>query len=360
MTSRTTRPLVAVLIRIGLLLALGILLLVEKSQAQQAAEVPATPAASLQTTQPVPGAPRPSPPAPLSEDELQHRYAGKLLFLRGSYLGNDLSFDKEGKINGSPAIGSFTVCAFQVRKITLSKKKLEIEADRYGLHFRGALPFEDEGNAYDQVKISDKPVHLTIEREPIVIPKAKKKTAAAPAGDPGAMAQAHSDQLMNQALENVFASDLDARMLAQLPSYWQGYFASKQQRRPFMPADASVKVLTDGMRPPRVLNAIDPASNEFAQQYGIAGMEMLRTVVDATGNPKEIAISRPIGFGLDERAVDAVKKSHFKPALVNGQPVPVIIDLVVTFRIYSNLTKPGSVAKDSTLAASMADSDVPR
>jgi TonB family protein len=87
---------------------------------------------------------------------------------------------------------------------------------------------------------------------------------------------------------------------------------------------------------------------------------LLRTVVDATGVPREMAIARPIGFGLDEKAVDAIKNSRFRPATLNGQPVPVVVDLVVTFRIYSNRTKPGSVIKGSkatVLAASMGDTD---
>jgi hypothetical protein len=73
-----------------------------------------------------------------------------------------------------------------------------------------------------------------------------------------------------------------------------------------------------------------------------------------------MAIQRPIGFGLDEKAVEAIKNSHFTPATVNGQPVAVVIDLVVTFRIYSNRTKPGSVvkgSKEAVLAASVADTD---
>jgi TonB family protein len=89
-------------------------------------------------------------------------------------------------------------------------------------------------------------------------------------------------------------------------------------------------------------------------------MEQLRTVVDSTGIPRQIVIARPIGFGLDEKAVEAVKNSHFRPATVNGQPVPVVVDLVVTFRIYSNRTKPGSVgkgSKDIVLASAVADSD---
>ena len=111
---------------------------------------------------------------PLSDEELRSRYVGKVIFLRGSYLGDSLTFDKSGKISGSAAVGSFTLSALQISKITLGKKSLEIEADRYGLHYRGALPFEDDGKAYDLVKISNKPVHIAIERELVVVPKAKK------------------------------------------------------------------------------------------------------------------------------------------------------------------------------------------
>jgi hypothetical protein len=333
---------------------------------------------------------------PLTEDDLRARYVGKLIFLRGSYLGDDLQFDMEGKVNGSPAVASFTLSAFEVRKVKLSKHKLEIEADRYGLHFLGALPYEDDAKAFDQVKISKKPVHISIEREVIVIPKVKKdkkkneptpqelaaaqtlktrEAAAATTDAPkpatpaattetyealAAVSPAHSAMVMNKALDNIFASDIDPRMKSHLPEYWKEYFISKSQHRQYMPSDAGIKVVSEGMTPPKVLNSIDPSSNEFAQKYGIAGMELLRTVVDASGIPRQMAIARPIGFGLDEKAVEAVKNSHFTPATLNGQPVPVVIDLVVTFRIYSNRTKPGSVqkgSKETVLAASVADTD---
>jgi TonB family protein len=175
-----------------------------------------------------------------------------------------------------------------------------------------------------------------------------------------AISPAHSAMVMNKALNNIFANDIDPVMMSHLPDYWQEYFNSKSEHRQYMPKDASIKVVSEGMTPPRVLNSIDPSSNEYAQKYGIAGMELLRTVVDATGVPRQMAIARPIGFGLDEKAVDAIKNSRFRPATLNGQPVPVVVDLVVTFRIYSNRTKPGSVtkgSKETVLAASVADTD---
>jgi TonB family protein len=363
-------------------------------QQTAAANVVVAPAATAQTD----AALLKSTP-PLTEDALRARYVGKLIFLRGSYLGDDLNFDVNGKVNGSPTVASFTLSAFEVRKVNLSKHKLEIEADRYGLHYFGALPYEDETKSFDQVKISKKPVHISIEREVIVIPKVKKdkkkkeptpqelaaaqslKTRdaaaapgaaqpAAPAATPAAAAEtnaalaavspAHSAMVMNKALDNIFANNIDQAMMSHLPEYWQQYFVSKSQHRPFMPADASIKVVGDGVTPPQVLNSIDPSSNEYAQKFGIAGMELLRTVVDSTGVPRQIAIARPIGFGLDEKAVEAVKNSHFRPATANGQPVPVVVDLVVTFRIYSNRTKPGSVqkgSKETVLASAVAETD---
>ena len=349
---------------------------------------------------------------PLTEDALNARYVGKLIFLRGSYLGDDLNFDMDGKVNGSPTVGSFTLSGFEVRKVKLSKHKLDIEADRYGLHFLGTLPYEDEAKTFDQVKISKKPVHISIEREVIVIPKVKKEKkkkdqptpeelaaaqtlktrdargtqqalAATVTANEGlkesnlalkqsnealketnealkAVSPAHSAMVMNKALNSIFANDIDPVMMSHLPEYWQEYFTSKSEHRQYMPKDASIKVVSEGMTPPRVLNSIDPSSNEYAQKYGIAGMELLRTVVDATGVPRQMAIERPIGFGLDEKAVEAIKNSHFRPATLNGQPVPVVVDLVVTFRIYSNRTKPGSVvkgSKETVLAASVGETD---
>jgi TonB family protein len=375
----------------------GTLTTLARGQQTTAANVVVAPAATAQTD----AALLKSTP-PLTEDALRARYVGKLIFLRGSYLGDDLNFDVNGKVNGSPTVASFTLSAFEVRKVNLSKHKLEIEADRYGLHYFGALPYEDETKSFDQVKISKKPVHITIEREVIVIPKVKKEKKkkeatpqelaaaqslktrdaaaavaapgavqpATPAATPAAAAEtnealaaispAHSAMVMNKALDSIFANNIDQAMMSHLPEYWQEYFVSKSQHRPYMPADASIKVVGDGVTPPQVLNSIDPSSNEYAQKFGIAGMELLRTVVDSTGVPRQIAIARPIGFGLDEKAVEAVKNSHFRPATLNGQPVPVVVDLVVTFRIYSNRTKPGSVqkgSKETVLASAVAETD---
>ena len=217
----------------------------------------------------------------ITEDALKSRFVGKMVFVRGFYVSDDLSFDMNGKVNGSPSTASFTLSALEVRKVSLSKKKAEFEADRYALHFSGALPYEDDSKSFDKVKISKKPVRISIDRELVVVPKVKKEkkdknkksvdgtkpgsnstsqgtavTAAstAPAtvtNAPGAPAAiplapgtttdpAHSTMLLKAALDNIFATDIDERMMAHLPDYWRQYFNSKREHREFVPTDPHV------------------------------------------------------------------------------------------------------------------------
>jgi TonB family protein len=88
----------------------------------------------------------------------------------------------------------------------------------------------------------------------------------------------------------------------------------------------------------RLVTTFEPESNEYAQAYAVAGMALYHTVIGADGKPGEIAVARPIGFGLDENAVAAIRKATFEPAIKDGKPVPVLLDLVVQFRIYSKRT----------------------
>jgi TonB family protein len=58
-------------------------------------------------------------------------------------------------------------------------------------------------------------------------------------------------------------------------------------------------------------------------------------IVDAQGNPQNVHIVRTLGMGLDEKALEAVRKYKFKPAMKDGKiPVPVPITVEVNFRLY--------------------------
>ena len=77
----------------------------------------------------------------------------------------------------------------------------------------------------------------------------------------------------------------------------------------------------------KLLSQFEPESNEYAQAAAVAGMALYHVVVGADGKPGEIAVARPIGFGLDENAVESIRKASFSPAMKDGKPVPVLVDL---------------------------------
>jgi len=365
-------------------------------QAPQVA--PAPPAAPTESQPaPSPAASQSTPshasePAEISEDEIRRLLVGKQLFLRGGYLDNDLSYNEHGVLVGHSSQGSYTLSGIQIDKVRLTKHKLELEGQRYGLHFLGALPYEEPTKAVDQVNITPKKkvVKITIDRELVVKPKEKKekgkaakpapKAAAAPAPTmapapapaaapaPPAEAtdaseaqaeiaaappaerpadarsvtttasQAHANKLLHDALDNVFAQGFDSRLMESMPTFWKLYYAAVAAKSDYRPADPAVLRQSMVDQKARLVSTFEPSSNEYAQDHGVAGMCLYHVVIGADGKPGEVAVARPIGFGLDESAVDAIRKATFAPAIKDGKPVPVMLDLVVEFRIYSKRT----------------------
>ena len=61
---------------------------------------------------------------------------------------------------------------------------------------------------------------------------------------------------------------------------------------------------------------------------------MISIIVDSRGYPQSPRVVRSLGMGLDEKALDAVRRYRFKPAMKDGKPVPVMITVEVNFRLY--------------------------
>jgi protein TonB len=57
-------------------------------------------------------------------------------------------------------------------------------------------------------------------------------------------------------------------------------------------------------------------------------------IVDETGHPRNVHVIRPLGMGLDARAVLAVSQYRFTPGMKKGRPVPVEMHIEVNFRLY--------------------------
>jgi len=83
---------------------------------------------------------------------------------------------------------------------------------------------------------------------------------------------------------------------------------------------------------PRVLYTADPEFSEDARRHHIAGNVLVSLVVDENGLPQNVKVLRGVGYGLDEKAVEAVKKYRFRPAMREGVPVKVQLNVEVNFQ----------------------------
>jgi TonB family protein len=78
----------------------------------------------------------------------------------------------------------------------------------------------------------------------------------------------------------------------------------------------------------------DPAYSEEARKAKYQGTVVLWIVVDAAGAVTDCRVVKPLGLGLDEKAVETVRTWKFKPAQRNGTPVPVRVMVEVSFRLF--------------------------
>ncbi len=89
-----------------------------------------------------------------------------------------------------------------------------------------------------------------------------------------------------------------------------------------------------GVTAPRAIYSPDPEFSEEARKAKYQGTVVLWVVVGVNGRAGEIRVAQSLGMGLDEKAIEAVKTWRFEPARMNGQPVPVQVQVQVNFRLY--------------------------
>ena len=89
-----------------------------------------------------------------------------------------------------------------------------------------------------------------------------------------------------------------------------------------------------GVSAPKQIYAPDPDYSEEARKAKYQGVCVLYVVIGPDGKPRDIRVARTLGLGLDEKAMEAVKTWRFEPAMKDGKPVAVAVNIEVTFHLY--------------------------
>jgi len=86
--------------------------------------------------------------------------------------------------------------------------------------------------------------------------------------------------------------------------------------------------------PPVAMSPIRPVYPEIAQEAGIEGVVIVQAFIDEKGRVKETLILKGVpNTGLDEAAMEAIKKTRFRPAKQRERSVGVWISIPVNFRL---------------------------
>ena len=86
-------------------------------------------------------------------------------------------------------------------------------------------------------------------------------------------------------------------------------------------------------RQPQLISKVEPEYSEDARKVHFQGTVVLAIQVDANGVPSNIRVIRSAGLGLDERAIQAVEKWKFRPAMSGDHTVAAPATVEVSFHL---------------------------
>jgi TonB family protein len=90
-----------------------------------------------------------------------------------------------------------------------------------------------------------------------------------------------------------------------------------------------------GYKLPFCEHCTNPEFTDQAVMAKVSGTAVLDVLLDAKGSAAAISVEKPLPCGLTEKAVEAVRRWKFTPALApDEKPVAVIVPVEVTFRLY--------------------------
>jgi TonB family protein len=270
----------------------------------------------------------------VTDAELQQKYGNQPLTFRQYVTGSHLHFDASGKPTNSSKTGTWTTDSqIRVQKTSLEKGVLHIEVHRSFFFYD---PWTNQMRDIGDLAADD-PAVVLFRGKPKDVRAWYEKTSTLKVSIECGNTQPEMEDIA-KCMNNVFLAPTEAnetelaRTNTRLAEQKNNH---KKAPLPENPTGSAAPMrVGNGVSPPRALRAPDPNYNPIARSAGYQAKTVLWLIVDANGLPKDIKVERPAGLGLDDEAVKAVENWKFAPAMKDGSPVPVMINVEINFRLY--------------------------
>jgi TonB family protein len=261
--------------------------------------------------------------------DLDGKYKDKLVKLWAPYCGQKLEFDATGTLVSGGEPGDPMKCqAMRIQHAALHDGKLIVTAERVVLPLRtvaGAqcvyvnnppdcdmVPNRDVSQGVSEVDKKAQGDRKTIEGAQVVI------EMEFPPHPNGATAMG--------LMEKLFPAELAGA---------SGSSSSNPHLGAGLALPGAIFRVGNGVLPPVPIFQPSPSYSAEARDAAYEGTVVLTVIVGPDGKVYRPRVSRSLGMGLDEKAVEKVLTWRFKPATRDGKPVAVEVSIEVQFRLYA-------------------------
>lgn len=90
-----------------------------------------------------------------------------------------------------------------------------------------------------------------------------------------------------------------------------------------------------GVKSPVLTREVKPNYTEDAMRRKVQGFVEMEAVVKTDGTVGDVTVTRSLDPDLDQEAMKALRQWGFKPGTKDGQPVPVLVNVEMTFTLRS-------------------------
>jgi TonB family protein len=152
--------------------------------------------------------------------------------------------------------------------------------------------------------------------------------------NPGSVDAANTMTLYARLLKTRGREDEGKTLQDSASAVIKAMFARDQAQHPRVQNGSNVFKVGGGVTAPTVLfPKVDPEYTEEARVAKYSGTVVLFLEIAPEGVAQNIRVVKGLGLGLDEKAVEAIGKWRFKPGTKDGEPVTVMANIEVNFRL---------------------------
>jgi TonB family protein len=239
---------------------------------------------------------------------VEARLNGRVVALRHVLADNSVKYDEAGNLTSKGKPGDWTLHGhFEVTSSEVRNGSLLIRGNRVALSFK-----EWERRKMPQYVFTSEQIKIQI-----VLNK---------------NGPVNLEQELGKALLNATDEIPD-----NLAVHWHRFLCKQKQTTKgcsTVAYDAGVARPSEGgIKIPSVIRQKQPSFTKLAASHKLQGVVELLTLVNESGRVSSFEVIKPLGLGLEDKAIDAVRQWQFKPATQNGKPAVIYMVVQVNFAL---------------------------